>query len=255
MAQHLLISAQLTNDKIRVSTMTEHNPRGTETRAEINPYVSRLASKLIKTAANANLPVDSKGWQLISEVLSFAASAEKRLTEQQDRISFLEQLSVTDELTGIANRRGLRDALGRILAGAARSGRGGVLGFVDLDRFKQINDTHGHMAGDAVLRAVANKLKAQTRPTDAVARVSGDEFAVILAECDADLGMRRMRVLQQELDALDISYAGRTIDVSCSIGVRPYTGASDPAELIEDADKAMYMDKKARCGAHLRSAG
>ena len=62
--------------------MTEQNPKGIGAKAEINPYVSRLASKLIKTAANADLPVDSKGWQLITEVLSFAASAEQRLAEQ-----------------------------------------------------------------------------------------------------------------------------------------------------------------------------
>lgn len=224
-------------------------------KADINPYVTRLASKLIKTAANADLPVDSKGWQLITEVLSFAASAEQRLAEQQERIAYLEQLSVTDELTGIPNRRGLKHALGRILSSAARHGETGVLGFIDLDGFKAINDIHGHLAGDAVLKAVAQALKKATRPHDMIARIAGDEFAVVLTKCDTVLGMRRVRAIQAEMDAMVVTYGGVELPVGCSIGIRPFCGGTDPVDLIEAADQAMYADKQARSGRHIRSAG
>ncbi|TNE63358.1 MAG: GGDEF domain-containing protein [Alphaproteobacteria bacterium] len=197
---------------------------------------------------------DSTGWQLITEVLSFAAAAEQRMAEQQERISYLEQLSVTDELTGIPNRRGLRLALGQTLATAARHRETGVLGFLDLDGFKAINDIHGHMAGDAVLRHVAKILKAHVRPSDMVARIAGDEFAIILTRCNCTQGKGRLRALQREINESDFSYGGTTIPVKCSIGVRQFSGASDPAELIEAADQAMYHDKQTRKGAHLRTA-
>ncbi|MCJ9429235.1 GGDEF domain-containing protein [Kordiimonas marina] len=234
--------------------MIEHPSSKLDDKHEINPYVSKLASKLMKTAANAEVKFDSTGWQLITEVLSFAAAAEQRMAEQQERISYLEQLSVTDELTGIPNRRGLRNALGQTLASAARHRETGVLGFLDLDGFKAINDIHGHMAGDGVLRHVAKILKAHVRPTDVVARIAGDEFAVVLTRCDSVQGVERLRTLQREINDSDFTYGGASIPVKCSIGVKPFTGATDPGELIEAADQAMYHDKQTRKGKHLRSA-
>jgi len=223
-------------------------------RAEINPYVSNLAGKLMRTAANAEMKFDSNGWQLITEVLSYAAAAEQRMVEQEDRISFLEQLSVTDELTGIPNRRGLRGALGKTLASAARHQEAGVLGFLDLDNFKEVNDTHGHMAGDAVLRHVAKCLKNHIRPEDTVARISGDEFAMILSRCDAHQGRSRLRTLQREINNSVVGYAGHKIKVGCSIGIQHFDGKTDPTTLIEAADKAMYHDKETRKGRHLGCA-
>lgn len=214
--------------------------------ADINPYVSTLAGKLMRTAADAELKFDSTGWQLITEVLSYAAAAEQRMSEQQDRIGFLEQLSVTDELTGIPNRRGLRQALGQVLAAAARHGETGTLGFIDLDAFKEINDVHGHLAGDAVLRFVAKKLKAHTRSTDTVARIAGDEFAIVLTRCNAEQGHKRIRKLQTEINGSVVEYGNKEIEVYCSVGTTGFDGKSDPAEVIENADKCMYEDKHTR---------
>lgn len=215
-------------------------------RADINPYVSTLAGKLMRTAADAELKFDSTGWQLITEVLSYAAAAEQRMSEQQDRISFLEQLSVTDELTGIPNRRGLRLALGQTLAASARHRETGALGFIDLDAFKEINDIHGHLAGDTVLRFVAKKLKSHVRPTDMVARIAGDEFAVVLTRCDADQGHKRIKKLQEDIDGSIVKYGDVEIEVHCSVGSTGFDGKSDPADVIEDADRSMYRDKHKR---------
>lgn len=226
--------------------MTEQPTGRLSKNAEINPYVSTLASKLMRTAANAEMKFDSSGWQLITEVLSYAAAAEQRMAEQEERISFLEHLSVTDELTGITNRRGLRSALGRTLASAARHQETGVLGFLDLDSFKMINDVYGHSAGDTVLRKVAKGLKNHVRPEDVVARIAGDEFAIILTRCSPEQGQARLRTLQQELNKTTVRVGNKTVQISCSIGIQHFDGKTDAGELIEAADQAMYDDKEAR---------
>lgn len=213
---------------------------------EINPYVSKLASQLMKTAAKAEMKFDSNGWQLISEVLSYAAAAEQRMSEQKDRISYLENLSVTDELTGIANRRGLRRYLGTALAAANRHKESGILGFIDLDGFKKINDTYGHAAGDAVLRHVANLLKSTIRPSDEVARISGDEFAVVLARCSSNEGLDRLKQIQFVINTTDFTYGGTKMPISCSMGSHGFTAATDPTTLIKKADEAMYKNKSDR---------
>lgn len=215
-------------------------------KVEINPYVNSLASKLMKTAAKAEMKFDSTGWQLISEVLSYAASAEQRMSEQRDRISYLEALSVTDELTGIANRRGLRRYLGTALSSANRHKETGVLGFIDLDGFKEINDKFGHLAGDTVLRHVAHLLKHAIRPSDEVARISGDEFAVVLTRCTEEEGEDRIKQIQATLNSSSLNYGGDIIHIQCSVGTHAYSTATDPSTLIEQADRAMYMNKSER---------
>ncbi len=226
--------------------MTEMTDVKKDWKVTINPYVSNLASKLMKNAVNADMKLDSKGWQLISEVLSFAAAAEQRMTDQMDRISYLEHLSTTDELTGISNRRGLRNFLGNALAAAARHNEKGVLGFLDLDGFKKINDTHGHLAGDSILRHVAKVISEEIRTTDHVARVSGDEFAIVMTRCTQHEGIERLSQIQKTLDNSKVKFGRKTIPVKCSVGIHPFEAATDPTELIDLADKAMYNDKQTR---------
>lgn len=226
--------------------MTEQPTANLQDDTDINPYVSTLATKLMKTAANAEMKFDSNGWQIISEVLSYAASAEQRMAEQEHRIEYLEQLSLTDELTGIANRRGLKQSLRRTLASAARHEESGVLGFLDLDDFKEVNDKYGHNAGDAVLRHVAKALKNHIRPDDIVARMAGDEFAIVLKRCSPEQGKARLETLQHNLNSSSVRYKRSKIAISCSIGVHHYNSKSSFDELINAADMAMYDNKVER---------
>lgn len=150
-----------------------------------------------------------------------------------------------DPVTGLANRRLLLDRLQQAIARLARGGSGIALLFLDLDRFKDVNDGLGHAAGDRLLAAVGQRLSEATRPGDTVARLGGDEFVVL---CDAvlsreDASGTAKRILDVLSRAFDLS-EGRAF-VTASIGIALATDLGVPAEeLIRDADIAMYRAKE-----------
>ncbi|MFZ5913284.1 MAG: GGDEF domain-containing protein [Pseudomonadota bacterium] len=182
----------------------------------------------------------------IAQVLSLAAQAEQRIAEQEARIQHLESLSTTDELTGLLNRRGFTEGLCRVLQSARRYDEEGVLAFIDLDGFKAINDTHGHEAGDLILRRVSELLLSNVRKTDLVARIGGDEFAVIFVQAEKLIGRKRAEVLRQLLNVSTVSYDGAMVPVRASLGCADYSVWSQPDELIRKADRAMYREKHRR---------
>ena len=234
--------------------MTDQKQYEKNLSSEVNPYVSGLAVKLMKTAQEAELKLDSVGWELITEMLSYAAAAEQRLGEQRERIAVLEDLSVTDDLTGLPNRRALRSFMARTLAGAARHKENGVIGFVDLDGFKAVNDTHGHDAGDKVLRHLSDTLRSTIRPTDMVARLAGDEFILVLTRCTEEEGAKRLRIIQKIVNEQMIVHRGKAIKLKASMGIQNYDASCDANALLSGADAAMYQDKSRRAGNHIKRA-
>lgn len=217
--------------------------------AELNPLVGRMASRLVKTFSPTYRGGDGARWELITEVLGFAAEAEQLLGEQRERIHQLESLTMTDELTGIGNRRGLEDFLKRALANAARHGEKGVVAFFDLDGFKNINDVYGHEVGDGVLCAVAEMFMAHVRVSDYVARLGGDEFVIVLTHCTAENGHRRALDLQRLLHEMTVSHAGHAIALRSSVGIAVYEKRIPIADLLRLADEEMYREKMAHRAA------
>lgn len=215
---------------------------------DINPYVGNMASRLVRSFSGEGMGQDPDRWQLVLEVLGFAAEAEQKLSEQRQRINQLESLAMTDELTGAGNRRGMNEFLKRALANARRHGETGVVGFLDLDGFKAINDRFGHETGDRAFKKVAHILTANTRVSDYVARIGGDEFVVILTHCTERNGRKRMKDLRALLDRspLGLSAAEAEIMLKASMGVASYDGKSDAASLLQTADALMYSDKLER---------
>lgn len=188
----------------------------------------------------------SDPWLLLKQILSYATDARKTIAEQEARIRYLESLSVTDELTGLANRRGFNEALRRTLALSRRHHSYGALAYIDLDGFKAINDTHGHDAGDALLCRVADILSREIRNTDIVARLGGDEFAVLLVEADPEQSADRITRLQRALNRAFAVYGGRELPIRASIGHVTYDPESDADTLLRDADRLMYKNKRGR---------
>ncbi len=156
------------------------------------------------------------------------------------------ELSLKDPLTGLANRRHFRNALSREIDAVARSGESALLLMLDIDHFKKVNDTYGHLAGDRVLQSVAKTLEACVRPMDTVARYGGEEFAAILPNCPASFGKVVAERIRQSVEALSIAAApGVTIKVTISIGgaYSPERVRSTNALWTDRADSQLYRAK------------
>ncbi|CAM3707027.1 sensor domain-containing diguanylate cyclase [Roseateles saccharophilus] len=179
--------------------------------------------------------------------------AREQLVEQLRRANAeLQAQALTDALTGLMNRRALMQELRRLTAVAQRTGRWLLAGTVDLDGFKQINDTHGHDAGDRFLCGVADALKAALRAGDVLARMGGDEFVVIgLGPMLSEDGRAAAQLLQQRLaaatvgrypaGAVQLDYAGASVGVACMDPQR-----SGVEEALRESDAAMYRVKETR---------
>ncbi len=173
-----------------------------------------------------------------------AALTERRYSEMR-----LDMLANHDPLTGLPNRSYFQDFLGHALARAQRDHSQVSLLFIDLDRFKHINDSQGHEVGDQVLRIVANRLDEQLRADDFVARLGGDEFAVIITHPPASRAASRVaRKLNQAL-AESFKLGSRRYAIGASIGISVYPDdGTDAHTLLRQADLAMYQAKQRRSG-------
>ncbi|MCU1759705.1 diguanylate cyclase [Pseudomonas sp. 14P_8.1_Bac3] len=179
------------------------------------------------------------------ELLQFVCAQVATAIERKQLHARLQRMAQYDQLTQLPNRELLRERLKDALARARSEGGRMALLYVDLDRFKEVNDTHGHAVGDMLLQAVANRLKGCVRETDTVARIGGDEFVVLLhriqAADDADGVAGKIRqVLAQPL-RLD----GHSLNIHPSIGVAHYPEhGTEENQLFRHADEAMYSAKR-----------
>jgi diguanylate cyclase (GGDEF)-like protein len=158
------------------------------------------------------------------------------------------QDALRDPLTGLPTRRLFEDRIAHAVAKSSRDGDGVALLVMDLDRFKDVNDTFGHGAGDALLQEVACRVLGAVREVDTVARIGGDEFAVVLSGADEAAARETVQRICATLEA-PLEIAGGLVPLSASIGValHPEDGDS-PAALVEHADSAMYTAKRSGTG-------
>ena len=184
------------------------------------------------------------------ELADWNRTLERRVTEGIARAEKLRQIAFHDALTGLANRALLLDRLEHAISLAGREGKNLGLMFLDLDRFKAVNDTFGHDVGDALLKEVAQRLGQCRRAADTVARMGGDEFVLLLEHAgDKALYAGLAEKIIASLST-PMTIAGCPVQIGASIGVAcfPEDGA-DPLQLMKSADAAMYAAKSAGRGA------
>lgn len=181
------------------------------------------------------------GDEVVGRVWSF-----RDITDRDRFESELLYLADHDVLTGLFNRRRFEQDVGRRVAYAARYGTGGAVLMLDLDDFKDVNDTLGHRAGDELIKEIAELLRSRLRSTDSIARLGGDEFAVLLPEADVEDARATAQALLEAVRRHRSSFQGRQVGVTASIGIALVNDIVDGGEdePLGRADVAMYEAKE-----------
>ena len=174
----------------------------------------------------------------------YLVSQVQDVSERKELASRLEHLIDHDFLTGLFNRRRFQEELAREVERRSRYGAKGAVLMIDLDNFKNVNDAFGHKAGDDLLRGVAGALRHRMRQTDVLARVGGDEFAILLPEADADQAQIVAEGIVKTLGRQVAVLGEQTIQITASVGIALFDGLR-AVELLEFADLAMYEAKEA----------
>ena len=180
----------------------------------------------------------------VEEVIARVRSAARRVGMErtlQLRNAELEALALTDELTSVANRRGLVQAAAALVREEAKFSA--IL--IDLDHFKKVNDTYGHAAGDTILSGVAATLRAHTRSSDIIARFGGDEFVLLLPSTGVRGGGTLARRIVDAIAAMRWNFDGQEVSVTVQFGVASSAHGSNIENLVTECDRALFRRKKA----------
>jgi diguanylate cyclase (GGDEF)-like protein len=199
-----------------------------------------MALNMVKAGAQDYLVKDEASPELLHRSIRYAI-------ERHHLISALRSLSLIDDLTGLYNRRGFADLGEQHLRLARRTARAVLLVYVDLDDLKTINDTLGHQVGDRALVKVADLLRETFRQSDIIARIGGDEFAVMAIEASEENESQLLRRLKERVEEVN-QEDGEPFDLSVSVGAARFPGddATRLEDLIAEVDEAMYKEKWAK---------
>jgi diguanylate cyclase (GGDEF)-like protein len=193
-----------------------------------------------------SLEEDRRQWEKLERTATAAADRISLALGNLNLREILRNQSIRDPLTGLFNRRYMEESLARELHRATRKQRNVALVMLDVDHFKDFNDTFGHQAGDSLLQELAGTLKSRVRAGDVACRYGGEEFALILSETDAHGAFKCMEHVQDEIRQYHLHLRGQALGpVTISAGVAVFPDHADGEEgLIRAADLALYRAKE-----------
>ena len=210
----------------------------------------QLANGRANWTLTTKLPLHDEAGKVIGLV-----GVTREINEMRQTEVALQHLATHDALTDLPNRFLLVDRLNQLLSRAHRSNTAFAVLFMDIDRFKDVNDSRGHEVGDLLLRAVAQRLATSVRASDTVARMGGDEFVILLETVRASDEADTVALKVAETVAKPFTIEGQVVSTSVSIGVSFYPENGDDAEtLLRSADYAMYLAKREGGNRHRTSA-
>ena len=218
------------------------------------PFIPIIMQTALDTTQSKVTGLDSGADDYITKPINYAElqarmSASLRIKVLQDKLAEknvqLAELAVTDALTGVFNRRHLDETLDEMFEHSLRLHESLSLVMFDIDHFKNVNDTHGHQAGDVVLSQFAQLLKGAARDIDRIGRYGGEEFMVLLPGTVLDAGVTFAERVRQEVEAHQFEYDGGALTCTVSAGVAswPYPRVQSRLLLIKAADDALYVAK------------
>ncbi len=208
---------------------------------------STPARRADDTTSIMDIPEGELTLKVRAAIMSLMAEVEQlreELKQKQSRVERLEQLADQDALMPIANRRAFVREMSRIMAFSQRYGTASSVLYFDLDDLKNINDAHGHAAGDAVLLFVAKVLVENVRESDIVGRLGGDEFGVLLAQADKQGANEKAATLAKAVADKEFIWQGVKLMLSLSYGAYSFQPGEDVITALANADKAMYDNKR-----------
>jgi len=204
-----------------------------------------IASQAIKAGAYDYLPKDRLNHESLCRVINYTMEKYRLKQEVKQAMEKMAEMSTKDDLTGLYNRRYSNEVLDREMASAKRYKNDLTLCMMDLDHFKNINDTHGHSIGDMVLSDIGRMLKEFIRETDLICRYGGEEFTIILPNTDLEGARTLCERFRKMVAAHLFELNSIRFKLTVSIGIGLYQPARDPslAQLTEMADRALYQAK------------
>jgi diguanylate cyclase len=223
----------------------------TRVAAEVSEHNNRLGqiNDQLKTAEEQDAELVLAAVARLVEVNEQAqqqlVDAEARLHDQARLLQIHEAEARTDPLTGLPNRRALDQEIKRRVGQFQRQGQPLSVMLVDVDHFKKFNDSHGHQAGDKVLRGVARVLKQTIREMDMVARYGGEEFTAVLPDAGIDDARGLAERARKSIEQATFEFAGKRLRVTASFGVAEMRDDEDASDLLKRADEALYAAKSA----------
>lgn len=180
----------------------------------------------------------------LMELMGEVDSLRREVSGLRERLRESEQLADRDPLIPVLNRRAFVRELSRVIAYGRRYGDPAGLVYFDIDNFKQVNDAHGHAAGDAALHHLAKLVLGHVRETDIVGRLGGDELGLILVRTDEVAAQSKASSLSDLVARQPLRYGGSDIRLSISVGAVAFTGDDGPDDALARADRAMYEAKR-----------
>ncbi len=254
---HLILEGRLNVYLVAQESQEQATLEAGECVGEVSLIDGKYPSAIVVAAGPSrvlSIPYDTV-WSLINNsrtitgnLLALLASRlrndNKTIADTQHWKSQFEHQASTDALTGIHNRHWMNRAFPRALQRCSHNKQPFAVMVVDIDHFKKINDTYGHLVGDLALKTVAKCMAENLRPHDLLARYGGEEFAVLLTEASLDAARRVAERLRTKIADSEIRTDGISFRVTLSIGITPTQQGDQLENLIREADEALYRAKK-----------
>jgi len=240
---------QTVNSEMRMMFQASPNANDYVPRAMAD-LLGRLVDSKAKEMTSRGVPtrmdrvVDLVARRMSDDTIMMCASDVSDWKSTQDK---LKTLAERDTLTQLLNRRGFVDTVRPLLRSNIEDAKHFSILVVDIDYFKKINDTHGHAAGDEVLKSFANRLSTALRTLDVIGRIGGEEFAVFLPNTDTEIASRVAERLREKIAERPITFQEIQVSLTASFGLKVWEGNDKPRlrDLLRDADSALYRSKEA----------